>query len=245
MNFEAAADEPCVGLAERSSLLLTPGGTAADRGRDGGRTRESVYTVPIIEFCGASGTCDSLDPMAAIPPHNLNGVLPPFVGTDVASAAAHSPYRAQLSEVVDRFASSRRRIEILQGFLALRRELKALGVSNGIQWLDGSFIEQIAKEPNDIDIITIFEPPTTWSNPAVRALAASRRDLFDVMESKKKYHCDAYYLDARVINIRMLTYWYGLFGHRRTTFEWKGLVEVDLTEDEQAAEDLLAQKAIP
>ncbi len=183
--------------------------------------------------------------MAAIPPHNLNGVLPPFAGTDVTSVAAHSPYRAPLSEVVDRFATSARRIEILKGFFDLRRELKLLGIVNGVQWLDGSFTEQISREPNDIDIITIFEPPTAWSDPAIMAVAESRTDLFDTRESKKKYLCDAYYLDVQGLNMRILIYWYGLFGHRRTTFEWKGLIEVDLAEDEQAAADLLAQKVIP
>lgn len=183
--------------------------------------------------------------MAMIPPHNLSGVLPPFAGTDVTLAAAHSPYRAPLSEVVDRFATTPRRIEILHGFLTLRRELKALGVAAGIQWLNGSFTEQIARDPNDIDVITIFEPPKSWSDPAVVAVVSSRRDLFDPNESKTKYHCDAYYLDAKTLNLRILIYWYGLFGHRRTTLEWKGLVEVDLAEDETAAIDLLGLKVIP
>lgn len=182
--------------------------------------------------------------MVAIPPHNLNGVLPPFVGTDV-SSAAHSPYRAPLSEVVDRFATSFRRTKILRGFLTLRRELKVLGIATGVQWLDGSFTEQIAREPNDLDVITIFDRPVTWSDPAVAAIARKRTDLFYAREAKKKYHCDAYYLDAQKLNARALIYWYGLFGHRRTTFEWKGLIEVDLAEDEQGAADLLAQKVIP
>lgn len=183
--------------------------------------------------------------MAAIPPHNLNGVLPPFAGADVTSLATHSPYRAPLSEVVDRFATSTRRIEILKGFFALRRELKFLGITHGVQWLDGSFTEQIPKEPNDMDIVTIFVPPTEWSNPVALAAAASRTDIFNARESKKKYLCDAYYLDSQSLDMRMLIYWYGLFGHRRATFEWKGLIEVDLGEDEQVAADLLAQKVTP
>lgn len=183
--------------------------------------------------------------MAAIPPHNLNGVLPPFAGTDVAAIAAHSPYRASLSEVVDRFATSPRRIEILQGFLALRRELKALGIVKGVQWLDGSFIEHMPREPNDLDLITIFTRPSAWSDPAIIRSASTRRDLFDTKETKKKYYCDAYYLEAEKLDARTLIYWYGLFGHRRTTFEWKGLVEVDIAEDERAAADQLALKVVP
>lgn len=182
--------------------------------------------------------------MAAIPPHNLNGVLPPFVGTD-APSAKHSPYRAPLSEFVDRFATSLRRIEILRGFFALRRELKSLGVTAGVQWLNGSFTEQLPREPNDLDVLTIFDQPAAWTDPAVFATVSTRIDVFDAREAKKKYLCDAYYLGTDALNLRLLLYWYGLFGHRRGSLEWKGLIEVDLAEDEQGAVDLLAQKVIP
>lgn len=182
--------------------------------------------------------------MVAIPPHGLNGVLPPFVGADAASAK-HSPYRAPLSEFVDRFATSARRVAILQGFFDLRRELKSLGVTTGVQWLDGSFTEQIPREPNDLDVITFFDPPAAWSAPAVAAGVSTRRDVFDATEARKKYLCDAYYVGTDRLTPRLLLYWYGLFGHRRGSLEWKGLIEVALAEDERGAADRLAQKVIP
>lgn len=182
--------------------------------------------------------------MAAIPPHNLTGVLPPFVGADAASPR-HSPYRAPLSEFVDRFATSSRRIDILKGFFDLRRELKGLGITTGFQWLDGSFTEQISREPNDLDLVTIFRRPASWKDPAIFATIEARTDLFDPFQSKQRYLCDAYYLDMEPLNIQALVYWYGLFGHRRGTSEWKGLIQVDLAEDEQAAMDLLAKKVVP
>ncbi|MGZ5068842.1 MAG: DUF6932 family protein, partial [Methylobacter sp.] len=73
-----------------------------------------------------------------IPTLNQSGVLPPFVPelgpTDPAGMA---PYRASISEFVQRYAHSNKRKTILKGFLTYRARLRALGITDGFQWLDG------------------------------------------------------------------------------------------------------------
>lgn len=78
-----------------------------------------------------------------IPAFSAAGVLPPFVG-EPAARAQRSPYEANVSDVVRRFATSAKRCDILRGWLSHRGRLHALGFVDGFQWLDGSFCEQLA-----------------------------------------------------------------------------------------------------
>lgn len=78
-----------------------------------------------------------------IPAWNMAGVIPPIRPGQPGESLDRSPYIASLTTVVDRFALSPERLKILNGLLNYRSALHALGLTNGFQWLDGSFMENI------------------------------------------------------------------------------------------------------
>lgn len=60
------------------------------------------------------------------------------------------------------------RRELLKGLLEFRSELHRIGLVDGIQWLDGSFIENVeeieGRHPKDIDVVTfLFKFPDKFS----------------------------------------------------------------------------------
>lgn len=58
--------------------------------------------------------------------------------------------------LVDPFISSRTRATLYNGLCCYRRDLTVLGVL-GIQWIDGSFVDQSREDPADIDLVNICE----------------------------------------------------------------------------------------
>jgi hypothetical protein len=76
-----------------------------------------------------------------IPEWNISAVLPPIRPGAAGHSPDRSPYKASLSEVVERFAKTPARLEILRGLLNYRAELRKRGISTGFQWLNGSFME--------------------------------------------------------------------------------------------------------
>lgn len=183
-----------------------------------------------------------------IPQFNLSGILPPFLPGSFPTSAAHtSPYKTTLMDLVSRFAISAERKKILQGFLEYRIALKKAGVVTGFQWIDGSFTEDIEKTagrpPNDIDLVTFAHRPEesrsveNWS-----ALVDANDDLFSPRNSKSRYFCDAYFVDFDIppmLIAKQTSYWFGLFSHKRESYIWKGMLEIDLSEDEQGAMEYL------
>ena len=106
----------------------------------------------------------------SIPSFTLDGILPPFTGSDPAQPANHmSPYVVTATEVVSHFATSDERKEILAGWLRYRQALRNVGITRGFQWLDGSFLED--KEslgggpPNDIDLLVYYHRPGHITSP--------------------------------------------------------------------------------
>lgn len=178
-----------------------------------------------------------------IPAFNLSGVLPPYVGPSPAEPAGLSPYDASMKEVAESLATSSERAAILRGFIALRQSLLAIGITNGYQWCAGSFCEDIetleGRSPGDIDVVTFFARPTHAQDPAGwSAFVAAHTALFDATQTKPTYGCDAYFVDANnplLSVISQVTYWHGLFGHRRTSHMWKGMLRVPLVSDDAAA----------
>lgn len=192
--------------------------------------------------------------VATIPPFSLSGVLPPYVGNPTGRSQM-APFSASILDVVDRFGSSQPRLQLLDGLLRYRLALAAIGLVEGLQWLDGSFAENIesieARDPRDIDVVTFFRRPqhvrdhATWL-PFVLANAT----LFDPGVVKAMFHCDAYVVDLDVGNpfsvVESTRYWFGLFSHRRISNLWKGLVQVPLAPSPADAHalTLLAQRRI-
>ena len=176
-----------------------------------------------------------------IPAHNQSGVLPPFVpGATPVDRGATAPYPVSLIDIAHRFATNEKRVQILHGLTSYRKALREVGIVEGFQWLDGSFVEKVestrGRPPNDIDIVTFsYRPKESKEANDWRQLIHSRPDLFDPEVSKKHYHCDAYFVDMSVhprLLVDQTKYWFGLFSHQRETYLWKGMLEVSLQEDE-------------
>src|SRR5258707_13269006 len=94
-----------------------------------------------------------------IPPFDSNSVLPPHLG-DPRLSNEISPYPCSSLELCDRFATSPDRVRILDGFLRLRALLRDHGMTDGFQWVDGSFLEDVEnaehRPPGDIDVVTFY-----------------------------------------------------------------------------------------
>ena len=175
-----------------------------------------------------------------IPPFNLSGVLPPYTGSSPAVPSDVSPYDTTMKEITQALASTADRAAILRGFIALRSQLNGLGIVDGYQWCAGSFCEDIEKlenrSPRDMDIVTFFARPPSLKNDADwLKFVNANTNTFDPTQNKSKFFCDAYFVDANTHFagvISQVTYWHGLFGHRRSSHLWKGMLRVPLVSDD-------------
>ncbi len=172
-------------------------------------------------------------------------VLPPHLG-DPRLPADHSPYPCMMPELCQRFGTSDRRREILEGFLALRAKLFDMGL-RGFQWLDGSFLEDIEaqgnRDPEDIDVVTFIADPLAYDE--LNRLIDEHSWLKEPNELKRTYHVDHFLVplgtEPRHL-VAHVRYWYGLFSHRRDGV-WKGMLAVDLMDpsEDTAATQLLGR----
>ena len=168
--------------------------------------------------------------------HILNwddsGVIPP-VDPENPVSLARSPYRVSLIDVIKRFGDTDRRRNLLSGLLNFRAELHKAGLSQGFQWIDGSFVEDVetirGRPPNDIDITTFFYIPKGQTQDSLMTQLPA---LFDRGSIKERYGLDAFLLPLNQIRteilVRRLTYYYGLWSHTRGDMQWKGYPQVDL-----------------
>jgi hypothetical protein len=143
-----------------------------------------------------------------------------------------APYEVTLSQVVERFATSLERCDILDGYIKHRAELHKMGLTVGFQWLDGSFSEDIEmleqRAPRDIDVVTFTPADDSF-------LLGLTTEQIDLLGNQKKIKTD-YKVDFYVQSlsdpvdtlVSMTTYWYSMWSHRRTG-QWKGFVKVDLS----------------
>jgi len=183
-----------------------------------------------------------------IPNHNQSGVLPPFhPNMSVTAPGAMAPYKSSLIEVISRFGTTLERINILKGFINYRENLKRLGITEGLQWIDGSFVEQVelnlGRPPSDIDVVTYFFRPTILlDDEKWQEFIHLNQDIVNIDFCKRTYSTDAYYVDLSshpIYLVNQTQYWFGLFSHQRDTYLWKGLIEIKLEEDELPAKELL------
>jgi len=174
-----------------------------------------------------------------IPNFEESGVLPPFIGACPTKSANQAPYKVSLEAFVEHFATSKERIEILIGFLKYRYDLRCLGIKNGFQWLDGSFVENVEKTrgraPNDIDLVTFAHRPVGFILDDWKNFVEANIGLFSPEMAKASYKCDAYFVDLDLPTKAIVShtkYWFGLFSHQRETSLWKGMLEIDLSYNE-------------
>ena len=176
-----------------------------------------------------------------IPAWNVSGVLPPIRPGEEGHGPDRSPYHTTMTQVVERFCTSADRLNILMGLLNYRQELYSLGIAEGFQWLNGSFMQDIestnGRSPNVVDVVTFFRLPhgqtqeTIFGDPQARA-------LFDVAHTKAIYRVDGYplILGDRIEewHVHQISYWYSMWSHTRERY-WKGFVRVDLDPGGDAA----------
>lgn len=176
-----------------------------------------------------------MSPMA-IPAWTADGVLPPINASQPVSPE-RSPYVVSLMDYVLRFSDTSERRVVLDGFLRYRAALHGVGVAQGFQWLDGSFLEHVevteGRAPNDLDVVTFYRLPSGLSQVQLKAKAEA---LFDHDKVKTAFRVDAYLvnlgMDAERLT-RQSAYWYSLWSHRRNQL-WKGFVQVNLAPVEDA-----------
>ena len=120
-----------------------------------------------------------------------------------------SPYNVPLTELALRFGFTPPRRSLLIGLLDYRAAWHQIGIRDGFQWVNGSFVisSQDGKEPSDIDVVTFFHVPSGETQESVLKADPS---IFDPKQSKVKYSIDGYFValdsDPRYL-IRGITYW--------------------------------------
>jgi hypothetical protein len=101
-----------------------------------------------------------------IPAFDGRGLLPPFLGADSATAPARSPYRSSMTDLVSTFGTTAARCNLLYNLLKYRSLLHSFGYIDGIQFLDGSFVENVelreARDPGDVDIFSFLVRPAQY-----------------------------------------------------------------------------------
>ncbi len=171
----------------------------------------------------------------AIPSFTLDGILPPFVGDAPSETSSKmSPYLVTPNDVVNHFALNNKRKMILLGWLQYRKALREIGILEGFQWLDGSFLKD--KEtlrgdvPGDLDLMIFVRRPNIAKEDAEWSrFVQDNSILFNPVNIKTSYHLDAYFIDLDSNTetiIDSTRYFLQLFSHQRFTGLWKGLLEV-------------------
>ena len=179
----------------------------------------------------------------SIPSWNDKGLLPPYLG-DPRSIANRSPYQISLADLVSQFGYTKARRQILSGFLNFRAALHQVGLVQGFQWVNGSFVGDIMKienrEPRDIDVVTFFHLPEGYTQPDFYRVHS---EIFDRARNKDLYAMDALFLVLDSNDLRYLAnrfaYFNSLWSHTRQG-EWKGYLALDLsTNDDTVAWTML------
>lgn len=180
-----------------------------------------------------------------IPAWNQQGLLPPIEVLNPTSVE-RSPYRVVLTDVMLRFAISPERRQILRGWLGYRAALHDMGLTDGFQWLDGSFMEQVEtlenRPPRDMDVVTFLNLPADFAPTQQQASA------LDNQAAKQEYRVDSYFVELNLPANELVersAYWYSIWSHRRNQV-WKGYLEVDLNPsyDQQAIDYLNQHDAV-
>ena len=179
-----------------------------------------------------------------IPALTASGVLPPFIsGYPDGGPVSTAPYEATMLEVATRFCTSPERAKLFKGLLLLRSELVAIGVNTGVQWLDGSFCEDVestrGRPPGDIDVVTLLvRPQAVQDDDSWKKFWQTNTRVFNSPSTKAVFGCEAFYIDAgypALLVAEQVTSWFGLFTHQRVSHLWKGIVQVPLVSDDTDA----------
>ena len=181
--------------------------------------------------------------ISPIPDFDHNLVLPPHMG-DPTNGSQVSPYPCTTVDLCRKLGTSAERKDILSKFLDFRGRLRAEGLTQGFQWLDGSFLEDIeaqaSRPPKDLDVITFF-----WGYDIAfqQGLGLAFPEFFKPALAKMNYLLDHYPVDAGgppAVTVEMTRYWSQLFSHNRQGV-WKGMLKIDL---DTPADDTVARNEL-
>ena len=168
-----------------------------------------------------------------IPPWNDKGLLPT---PSLQAGQGGYPFITTLDQIVERFAHTTVRRQLVTNLLDYRRDLRDVGIVQGFQWINGSFVEDIGnlqnRSPADVDVVTFFDLPSGVSRQEIQG----RNPLIFSRELiKARYDIDAFYVDLNYISrcelVEDTAYWMHLWSHTRTE-QMKGFVEVDLDQSQ-------------
>ena len=184
-----------------------------------------------------------------LPSFDMRGLLPPFLGAD-ATTRDRSPYFVTVGELAAALGTSPERRNLIRNLIAYRKLLADEGYESGIQFVDGSFVENVEtrakRPPGDIDLFSLLRtpkkylgspPPSQW---ATLGKTFWMTEVADREKNKQRFALDTYALLFEelqpMVLIRGTIYWYGLFSHQRETLDWKGfaMLELDPAGDEIA-----------
>ncbi|MFJ5316590.1 DUF6932 family protein [Pectobacterium versatile] len=166
-----------------------------------------------------------------VPLWNEMGVIPP-INESQPTGSARSPYETDIIKFVSMFAQTPPRKHILQGFLSFRKALYQVGITDGFQWIDGSFTEHIelieGRAPNDLDLVTFFN----FNDGDDDTTIISRNQyLFNHEHVKSTYHIDSYFEPLGTHPSHLVSravYWYSVWSHKRD-LSWKGFLQIPLS----------------
>ncbi|WP_254849477.1 DUF6932 family protein [Pseudomonas aeruginosa] len=180
--------------------------------------------------------------MNLIPLWNHQGIIPPIDESNPTSPV-RAPYQTDVVQIVERYATTFERCDVLEGFLSHRAQIHRMGIASGFQWLDGSFMENVEllerRHPNDMDVVMFADIPKAVEQ------ALQPQDIQMLVDNpwiKENYKVDFYLLplsESPETLIEMAAYWYSMWSHRRS-MQWKGFLSVRLESGlDQNALDLL------
>ena len=78
-----------------------------------------------------------------LPSFDMRGLLPPFIGTD-ATTSDRSPYWTTMVDFASAFGTTPHRRHLLRNLISYRTLLAGEGYVGGIQFIDGSFVENVS-----------------------------------------------------------------------------------------------------
>ncbi|KAF2512823.1 hypothetical protein EYY60_06865 [Flavobacterium zhairuonense] len=165
-----------------------------------------------------------------IPKFDHNFVIPPHLGNPT-SKEHLSPYCCTTLELCQTFVTSQNRIEILKGLLSFRKKMNDFGITQGFQWLDGSFTEDVEnrenRPPNDLDLVTFFGGISIEHQEII---LKEFIEFGDSQTAKLNYKLDHYPVDycySPDVTVELTRYWIQLFTHNRLGI-WKGILRLEL-----------------
>ena len=186
-----------------------------------------------------------------IPEWDINKVLSP-IHPETPEGQQHdilyrAPYVAPLAEFIDRFATTLERVDLIEEFLGYRVALHQAGITEGFQWINSSFVDNIEESsrehpPDDIDVVTFYYRDESAS--------PDYEDLFNPRITTQNFKVDAYGIELDqpldVATATTIGQLHSLWSHRRTDNVWKGFIQADLdpTEDISARRRLGVMREI-